>query len=200
MVVSPQAFINKRSRSSALRHFLPSISLMSFTAVMMFAFVPVVMTPTVAVVEVAATQPELAYPVDDGPVGPVGPANTVVVNGIRVHESLAGPLTALLADAQADGLLLGGWGYRSSADQIRLRRQHCGSSEYAIYQMPSSQCRPPTARPGASMHERGLAVDFTCFGRPIAGTRCFRWLQANAARYGLYNLKSEPWHWSTNGR
>lgn len=25
------------------------------------------------------------------------------------------------------------------------------------------------------------------------------WLQANAARYGFKNLKSEPWHWSTTG-
>ncbi|MEY2426157.1 MAG: hypothetical protein QOI61_1729, partial [Actinomycetota bacterium] len=27
----------------------------------------------------------------------------------------------------------------------------------------------------------------------------FKWLAANAKTYGLYNLPSEPWHWSTNG-
>jgi D-alanyl-D-alanine carboxypeptidase len=52
------------------------------------------------------------------------------------------------------------------------------------------------------MHERGLAVDFTLDGALI-GTRSNRgyvWLAANAARFGLYNLPSEPWHWSTDGR
>ena len=33
----------------------------------------------------------------------------------------------------------------------------------------------------------------------IGGTREFRWLKRNAHRFGLYNLPSEPWHWSTNG-
>jgi D-alanyl-D-alanine carboxypeptidase len=28
---------------------------------------------------------------------------------------------------------------------------------------------------------------------------CFVWLAANAGTYGLKNLPSEPWHWSTNG-
>ena len=27
----------------------------------------------------------------------------------------------------------------------------------------------------------------------------FLWLRNNASRFGLYNLPSEPWHWSTNG-
>ena len=64
---------------------------------------------------------------------------------------------------------------------------------------PSCQCRPPTARPGASMHERGLAIDFTQNGH-VCGTSGYRWLKRNAAKYGFRNLPSEPWHWSTNGR
>ncbi len=28
---------------------------------------------------------------------------------------------------------------------------------------------------------------------------CYRWLVTNAATYGLYNLPTEAWHWSTNG-
>ncbi|MGH9112319.1 MAG: hypothetical protein ACRDZN_08480 [Acidimicrobiales bacterium] len=28
---------------------------------------------------------------------------------------------------------------------------------------------------------------------------CYRWLAGRAASYGLYNLPSEAWHWSTNG-
>jgi len=87
------------------------------------------------------------------------------------------------------------------AEQIALRRAHCGSSDYAIYQAPSSACSPPTARPGTSMHEKGLAIDFTCGGGGTIsqGSACFGWLDGHAAGHGLHNLPSEPWHWSTMG-
>ena len=119
-----------------------------------------------------------------------------------VHVEIADNLQRMLDAAAADGITLGGWGYRDHAAQIRLRKAHCGTSNYAIYHMRSSRCRPPTARPGASMHEQGKAIDFTYNGRTI-GTRsspAFKWLSANAGQYGFKNLPSEPWHWSTNGR
>jgi len=123
------------------------------------------------------------------------------VGGIYVAKSIAGRLQGLLSAATSAGISLGGGGYRSSASQITLRTAHCGSTPYAIYQMPASQCRPPTAKPGASMHERGLAVDFTAGGALITSrtSPAFVWLKANAGSYGFYNLPSEPWHWSTNG-
>jgi peptidoglycan hydrolase CwlO-like protein len=129
-------------------------------------------------------------------------SDIVGVRGFWVHRDIAGSLEALLAHAESDGIVLRGGGYRDSQSQIRLRRAHCGTSNYAVYQMPASQCRPPTARPGASMHEQGKAIDFTYNGS-IIGTRssaAFQWLAANAGAYGFYNLPSEPWHWSVNGR
>jgi LAS superfamily LD-carboxypeptidase LdcB len=131
----------------------------------------------------------------------VGEGEIVSVGGIRVHQSISQNLANLLSAAAADGILLGGGGYRSSASQIALRRAHCGTSDYDIYQKPSHQCSPPTARPGRSNHERGLAIDFTSNGRAITSrsTSAFQWLSANAARYGFYNLPSEPWHWSVDG-
>ncbi len=123
------------------------------------------------------------------------------VGGIQVHESIANKVQDLLEHAARDGIRLTGGGYRSAASQIALRRAHCGTSEWAIWHKPSYQCRPPTARPGRSMHERGLAIDFRHNGRSVTSrnSTAFRWLAANAATYGLYNLPSEPWHWSTNG-
>jgi LAS superfamily LD-carboxypeptidase LdcB len=121
---------------------------------------------------------------------------------ITVASSIAGNLQSLLNAASSDGISLCGGGYRSSAGQIEARRRNCGTSDYAIYEMPPSQCSPPTARPGQSMHERGLAVDFTCNGGGAIGSRsspCFQWLSGNAGGYGFYNLPSEPWHWSSNG-
>lgn len=131
------------------------------------------------------------------------------MGGIQVHRSIADNVGAMLAAARADGIVLGGGGYRSYASQVATRRANCGSSHYAIYQAPASSCRPPTARPGLSQHQLGLALDLSyggqtiCFPRASAnchGNAGFNWLKANAHRYGFYNLRSEAWHWSTNGR
>ena len=128
------------------------------------------------------------------------------VRGFRVHSDLATALEAMLAAAEADGIILKGWGHRTTAQQVQLRRQHCGgegiSESEAIYGVPSSACSPPTAKPGSSMHELGLAIDFTHDGASISSrsSPAFQWLAANAARYGLYNLPSEPWHWSVNAQ
>lgn len=136
-----------------------------------------------------------------GPPIPVsGPIALANVRGIVVAASIAGQTEAMLAAAAADGIVLSGTGYRDISRQIELRRQHCGSSEYAIYQMPAEQCRPPTARPGASKHEQGLAIDFTEGGRTLSRSSAgFQWLAANAGRFGFVNLPSEPWHWSVGG-
>jgi peptidoglycan hydrolase CwlO-like protein len=132
---------------------------------------------------------------------PIGNINVVSAGGIYVNAQIADNVSALLDAAQADGVPLAGWGYRDTSAQIALRQAHCGSSQYAIYAMPSYQCSPPTAPPGASMHERGLAIDFTYGGSTIGSHSSpgYKWLAAHASQYGLYNLPSEPWHWSTNG-
>lgn len=135
------------------------------------------------------------------PAGVRGGVKLATVRGITVAAEIADNLERLLAAAEADGIVLGGSGYRDSSGQVALRRSNCGSSTYATYEMPASQCSPPTAKPGSSMHERGLAVDFTYQGRVISSRSnpAFQWLSRNAGRYGFYNLPSEPWHWSTNG-
>ena len=116
---------------------------------------------------------------------------------ITVNSSVAGSVKSLLDAAAADGLMLCGGGYRSSQGQIETRKNNCGTSYYDIYEKPASQCSPPTARPGSSMHEQGLAIDFNnCSSR---STACYQWLSGNASSFGFYNLPSEPWHWSTNG-
>ncbi len=119
---------------------------------------------------------------------------------IQVAGDIAKPVERLLTDAAEAGITMCGNGYRDPADQIAVRRSNCGSSYYAIWVMPASYCSPPTARPGSSMHEQGLAIDFTVGGSTIGyGGAAYNWLKAHAADYGLSNLPSEPWHWSTNG-
>jgi hypothetical protein len=130
-----------------------------------------------------------------------GSGAIVNVGGINVSADIASQVAGLLAAAQAAGFVMSGGGYRSPAAQIAVRRSNCGPSSYDIYQKPPSACRPPAARPGQSMHEQGKAIDFVCNGALITsrGSACWRWLANNAARFGLFNLPSEPWHWSTNG-
>lgn len=164
--------------------------------------------------EIVAAESALAAAVSSAPTvttppSPGSPPTTIppvtrppltTVGGITVASSIADQVRQLLQAASAAGIQLSGYGYRDINAQIALRRQNCGTSDYAIWQKPPDQCSPPTARPGYSYHEQGLAIDFQYQGSFIR-TRtnpAFVWLAANAARYGLYNLPSEPWHWDTH--
>lgn len=120
---------------------------------------------------------------------------------VEVAGDISSQVTRLLNDSAAAGAAMCGGGYRDPQDQIAVRRANCGTSTYAIYEAPSSYCSPPTARPGTSMHEQGLAIDFKCGGSTSVryGDRCHDWLRSHAEEYGLYNLPSEPWHWSVSG-
>jgi len=112
--------------------------------------------------------------------------------GIQVNASAAQAFYNMRQAAAQDGITLTGGGYRSYQRQIQLREDH----NCADLSLPSSACSPPTARPGESNHEEGIAVDFD---HSHTGDAVFNWLVKNAAQYGIRNLKSEPWHWSVNG-
>jgi peptidoglycan hydrolase CwlO-like protein len=132
----------------------------------------------------------------------ITPVETTWVGGIEVATQIAGQLADLLAAARASGLILTGSGYRNIYDQIAIRKQYCGTTDYDIWDRPSWECSPPVARPGRSMHEKGVAVDFTGPDGDLVRTHAsptYQWLAANAARFGFYNLPSEPWHWSITG-
>ena len=135
-------------------------------------------------------------------VPPNAPVELASVWGIVVNVLIVEELEGLLVAMEAEGFTVSGGGYRDNSRQIELRRQHCGTSDYAVYQMPASQCSPPTARPGFSQHQVGLAVDFTHNGRIIRSrnTAVFQALTRIAPDYGFVNLPSEPWHWSTTGQ
>lgn len=137
------------------------------------------------------------------------PSEIVYVEGIDVHESIADELQALLAAAKKDRVVFTGGGYRTLAEQLKARKTNCGSSAAAIWLWPSYKCSVPTAQPGRSQHQKGLAIDFgvggktICFPLPSAsckGHAGFNWLKANASKFGFYNLPSEAWHWSTTGK
>lgn len=118
--------------------------------------------------------------------------------GISVCNSIVSSVNSMITAATAAGINLTGGGYRSMDSQTALRVAHCNGNTTDR----SATCTPPTAIPGASRHQQGLAIDFKCDGVLIRDktNKCYVWLASNASKYGLSNLASEPWHWSTDGR
>lgn len=120
--------------------------------------------------------------------------------GISVCNRLVSQVNNMIAAARTatPSCSLTGGGYRSPDRQIQLRTQNCNGNTTDR----NAPCTPPTALPGASRHQQGLAIDFGDSGTTIgdSSNKCFVWLQANAGTYGLSNLPSEPWHWSVDGR
>lgn len=125
---------------------------------------------------------------------PATAADIVDAEGFWVHADVQDEVSRMISDARSDGVVLSGYSYRSAQRTAELRVIN-GCPD--VYNASPSSCRIPTARPGQSMHERGLAIDFQSCWR---GSACFTWLSNNASKYGYYNLPSESWHWSTNGR
>lgn len=144
--------------------------------------------------------------------GPVPIEETVVVENIRVHKCIETNVREMVLAARAAGLSqFSGGGWRDSSSQIQARINN-GCPD--IYESSANSCRVPTARPGESLHERGLAIDISCDGKNVIPNEvkiaerhynapsnpCWVWLNQNAANYGFSQLKSEAWHWSTSGR
>lgn len=99
------------------------------------------------------------------------------------------------------GLLARGGSDRTMEQQIALRIKN-GCPD--VWNSPASACRIPTAIPGRSMHQRGMAEDVVDArtGQAVkAGSEADKWLAAHAAEFGLHRPVGnpggkgwEPWH------
>ncbi len=117
------------------------------------------------------------------------------VGGITVNAKIAERWQWLIAKAKSQGITLSGGGFRSYESQIALRKAHCGTSHYAIYEMRADACNPDTAQPGTSFHETGHAVDLRMT------QKVYRFMQRYGPQVGIYRtVPSEWWHWSTRVR
>jgi D-alanyl-D-alanine carboxypeptidase len=124
-------------------------------------------------------------------------ADTVIVYGTTVHRNVAYVYRRMVDDAKKAGISISGGGFRTKQRQIELRTIN-GCPD--VWTASSSSCRVPTAIPGRSLHEIGMAVDVTSGGRTLTSkSPAFKWLQAHAHKYGFRNLPSEAWHWSITG-
>lgn len=139
-------------------------------------------------------------PAPSGPV-PIGQTTLVTTATgatVRVYTPAAANWQALFDLARSQGVPLSGWGWRDPQTQIRLREQRCPGRVYDR----SCKGSPPTAVPGSSRHEFGVAIDFTCPSSTIPSHSgpCWNFLAQYGAQFGVKNLPSEPWHWSADGR
>jgi len=113
---------------------------------------------------------------------------------IRKCDTALGEVSSLISQkvvdmvkaAKADGVNLVGSSWRSYESQQQLYIDNC----------KRGHCDTPTAKPGNSQHERGLATDF---GAADKGGKVWNWLSANGAKYGYINFPAESWHWSMSG-
>lgn len=108
-----------------------------------------------------------------------------------------------------------GGGWRSHQRQIALRYANCGGVVFSA----GAACSPPTASPGRSRHQIGMAVDFSYCS--TSESVCYRWLNRMGVASPLFPLcgrsgtkgascdivvddhprwLKEAWHWSVDGR
>lgn len=117
----------------------------------------------------------------------MNPATAQKLAGLA--EPLRSRIAALLNTAGDQVWIISG--RRSTDEQVQLRREHCGTSWSDIWTKPASQCSPPTAIPGRSLHEKGQAVDLG--GNLSVAKRL-------AAQLGLATpVPGEPWHFEVSG-
>jgi len=123
----------------------------------------------------------------------------------RLTTRTAAKWGAMVSAAEAEGVtLMIVSGYRGIEYQGRLIRKKINAGQVV------SDILKVNAAPGFSEHHTGRAVDIATPGsRPLTeefeDTEAFRWLKANAARFGFsmtyprdnsYGFIYEPWHWA----
>ncbi|HSH59515.1 MAG TPA: M15 family metallopeptidase [Acidimicrobiales bacterium] len=115
------------------------------------------------------------------------PGTNVVVN-----RAWTANVAAFFGAARAAGFTLQAWDVAGPG---------YGSFRSAEMQRDLRRWGYPANPPGLSMHEWGLAIDLSCNGAKFkeAPAACRDWVRASAGKFGIQNLPSEPWHWSSNG-
>lgn len=110
-----------------------------------------------------------------------------VGNGQFMRADAANGFVRMQADARRAGINLSATsGFRTMAQQQHL---------YNLYKAGRGNL---AAKPGYSNHQGGISMDIGGIGG--YGTTAYKWLQANARKYGFVNdVGGEPWHWTFRG-
>ena len=125
---------------------------------------------------------------------------------VSLYRQAAAALGSLVCAARADGIkapLLLPTGARSGFRDPKQQRE---AWQRALRKYGSPQeARKWVAPPGSSAHQSGRAIDFYLGGSNSSGNvaylrtvRPYKWMVANARRFGFYPYEREPWHWEYN--
>ena len=126
---------------------------------------------------------------------------------IKMRKSAAKSFQEMAAAASAQGVILAPLsGFRSEKDQKPLFFNTAAQRN----QTPSQRAAV-SAPPGYSEHHTGYAIDIgdaavpaTNLSTKFENTKAYKWLEANAAKYGFelsfpqdnpQGVSYEPWHW-----
>lgn len=110
-----------------------------------------------------------------------------VGNGKFLRTDAANAFNRMKADAARAGINLSVVSGFRTMDQQRY-----------LYSLYLSGRGNLAARPGYSNHQGGTSADLSVPGGYSSST--YRWLSANARRYGFVNdVNGEPWHWTYRG-
>ncbi len=144
------------------------------------------------------------------------------VRGTVVNSQVSKQYDDMIAAAATAGISLSAGSFRTMAGQIGIYQSWCKRDGIAGSPPPYPKAPGQTIKcpgggaPGYSNHQMGLALDLKCNGSLIprkyadaSKNSCFKWLQANASKYGFYeyglgktrdgSTGYEGWHWSVNG-
>ncbi len=128
----------------------------------------------------------------------------------KMDKEAALALEEMFNAAKADGItLLGVSGYRSYEIQKSVYESN-------VKRNGQSHADKYSARPGASEHQTGLAMDmlsteYSSLNAGFENTKAFKWLEANAYKYGyilrypsgkesITGYNYEPWHYRYVGK
>lgn len=120
----------------------------------------------------------------------------------QIHKDILPYVTAMVANAQADGVNLQVWSpFRSYAiqnDLFQKQVERVGGDE--------AKAATVVARPGTSEHNTGLCADFNMASDTFETTPMYTWMCENAEDYGfilrypkekehITGVIYESWHW-----
>lgn len=134
---------------------------------------------------------------------------TTLANGQQVDSRIYPHLQAMFDDMRMDGVYpTVVSGYRTEEKQTAIYNEKIKSYRMNGYSKKGAikEAEKWVAVPGTSEHQLGLAVDINADGIHSAGNEVYRWLDANAWRYGfikryppdkteITGVSGEPWHY-----
>jgi hypothetical protein len=122
---------------------------------------------------------------------------------VRLHILAGQALSALQAEAAKASFP--GNPFRADTGYVSLTEQKRNFDRAVKKYGSPAEARKWEFPPGTSPHQSGRAIDFFLGGKHVSAnvpslrqSAAYKWLVANAVRFGFYPNTPAPWHWEYN--